>query len=154
IYEKVARQPGWIQTQTNEANFLIELYSSDEVSIIRQNIWELELLRRDVKKQHEKAQVFALQHDTHNEKFDRLIADAKVVLASDRMQRILDRIEVVQQDIKSITIDNNYLGAPTQSQVKRLEQFNYLQSILDQEPSDQYQSQRRYLAMLQGINAW
>lgn len=154
IYEKVAKQPSWIQTQTNEANFLIELYSSDEFSIIRQNFWELELLRRDVENQNKKFQIFQLQHDTHNEKFDRLIPEARVVLASDRMQRILDRIEVVQQDIKSITIDNNYLGAPTESQVKLLEQFNYLQSILDQEPSDQYQSQRRYLAMLQGINAW
>lgn len=154
MYEKIGSQPSWIKTQTNEANFLIGLYSSDEFSIIYQNFWEIELLRRDVSQQGNKFQIFELQHKSHNEKFERLVPEAKMMLASDRTKHILDRMEVIDQEIKSIMFDNNYLGAPNEKQAKYLEKFNYLNSILDKEPKDQYQGQRRYLAMLEGINAW
>jgi len=154
MFEKVSKQPGWIETQTNEINFLIDFYSSDEFAIIHQNFWEIELLRREIEKQGEKFKVFQLQRETHNEKFDLLVPEAKVVLTSERITRILSRLEGIEQEIKSITNDNNFLGAPTDEQAQHIEKLNYLKSILDKEPIDQFQEQRRYLKMLQGINEW
>jgi len=154
MYEKILKQPGWIKTQTNEANFLIGLYSSDEFAIIYQNFWELELLLQNTAKQRNKFQVFQLQQDTHNEKFDRLIPEAKVVLDSGRSERLIERIESIEQEIKKITIDNNFLAAPTEKQAEYLEKFKYLESILDNEPIEKAKDQRRYLTTLTGTNSW
>ena len=154
MYEKIAKQPGWIKTQKNEANFLIDLYSSDQFALIHQNFWELELSNQNLKKQRKKFTVFELQQSTHDEKFDRLVPEAQVMMSSDRNQGIQDRLEAIENEVKQVTELNNFLAAPTQEQLNRLEKIKYLKSVLDNEPADQYLDQRRYLSMLEGINAW
>ncbi len=154
MYEKIPPKPGWIDTQTNEANFLIDLYASDSFAVMYQNFWELELLNRDLKDKNQKFAVLQLQKETHDTKFSELAPEAKALLSSRRIQLIENRLQQINQQITDIAIDNDFLAAPTPEQASRLNKIAYLHSILDKEPADQYLVQRRYLHYLEGVNAW
>lgn len=154
LYEKIPPKPGWIDTQTNEANFLIDLYSSDHFAVVYQNFWELELLARDMKDKNQKFSVFQLQKQTHDAKFSALAPEAEALLNSRRIQLIENRLQQINDEITEIAAGNDFLSAPTPEQANRLNKIAYLHSILDKEPADQYQVQRRYLSYLEGVNAW
>ncbi len=154
MYQQVSKKPGWLQTQTNEINFLIDLYSSDTFVNTHQNFWELELLKRDLTAYKDKFAVFQLQQDTHRAKYNDLVPEANALLSSSKLQRNRERFETISKEIKAIAENHDFLAAPSQTQQNYLVRIQRLKSMLDEEPSNQYLYQRRYIEKLEGIVKW
>ncbi len=154
MYQKVAKRPGWVKTQRMEANFLIDLYASDEFAVMYQNFWEMELLLQDLGKHDGKFEIFKVQQNSHEEKFADLIPEAKAALYGEKNHRILERLEEIRDEMNRITAENNFLAAPSEDQAFILDRIGRMHAILENEPDDKWQGQRRYLEKLQSIQAW
>ena len=154
MYERIPKKPGWLKTQTNEINFLLNLYSSDTFTNIHQNFWELELLKRDLSSYKDKFAVFQLQQDTHKAKYSTLTPEAEALMSSRKLAQNKQRFEAIEIEMKAIAAQSDYLSAPSQTQQNYLQRIERLKNMLDQEPANQYLFQRRYLAMLEGILKW
>ncbi len=154
VHETQSRYPSWIRTQQNETNFLLDLYASNHFAVMRQNVWELELLKREMEKQRHTFEVFKSQNETHHSKFDPLIPEAKAFLSGARLQSTRQRVQMLEQELIRINHQNDFLAAPTEAQAKYLQRIEYIHSLLDYETEGELQQQRDYLRLLEGINAW